>query len=117
MARGDHDDSGSVAASATSTSPLGSTCSQRGCLRPCANACTANPWAALGVAPFGHGSFATDHLTVGSQLSFGSARRGWGPYPGGRSAERVIDGIVPNRRPVAAAIASGRQTLGLAERM
>ena len=43
IARGDQELPGSLAASATSTSPLGSTCSQRGCLRFLAKACTARP--------------------------------------------------------------------------
>src|SRR5688572_25030394 len=38
-------------ASAARTSPLGSTWSQRGCLRPVANALTLSPGAATGVCP------------------------------------------------------------------
>ena len=83
IVRGHQDFAGSLAASATSTSPLGSTCSHRGCFRPCANATTCRPAAALGVCPFFHGSFATDQLMVGSQLSCGAGSLGCSPYPGG----------------------------------
>ena len=42
---------GGALLSATSTSPLGSTCSQRGWSSPPANSLTAKPWAAVGIVP------------------------------------------------------------------
>src|SRR4051812_23579443 len=51
--------------SATSTSPLGSTQSQRGCIRLVANAATARPFAALGFPPGGQ-PFAVTMFIVGS---------------------------------------------------
>src|SRR5690606_30443686 len=45
---------GSLRASATSTSPVGSTWIQRGCFRPAANALTLSPEAAVGVWPWDH---------------------------------------------------------------
>ena len=44
---------------------------------------TCRPAAALGVCPFFQGSFATDQLMVGSQLSCGAGSLGCSPYPGG----------------------------------
>src|SRR4029453_10807109 len=83
MARGDQEGAGSVAASATSTSPLGKTCNQRGCLSPRAKAPTSREAAALGAWPSRQGSLATDQLTVGSQLCFGGGIVGCSPYPAG----------------------------------
>src|SRR5262245_6801217 len=83
MARGDQEATGSVAASATRTSPLGKTCSQRGCFSPLAKAATWSEAAALGVWPICQGSLATDQLTVGSQLRLAAGRLGCSPYPGG----------------------------------
>ena len=83
MARGDQEGAGSVAASATSTSPLGKTCNQRGCLSPRAKAPTSREAAALGAWPSRQGSLATDQLTVGNQLCFGGGIAGCSPYPVG----------------------------------
>ena len=58
-----------VSASATRTSPLGSTWIQRGCLRPVANALTLSPGAATGVCPGAHplavGIFSVGRLPCG----------------------------------------------------
>src|SRR4029077_8851333 len=67
-------------ASAVSTSPLGSSCIQRGCLRPAANALTLSPGAAIGVCP------CAQPLAVGI-LSVGMLP--WG-FAGG------IAGVLPN---------------------
>ena len=58
---------GGALLSATSTSPLGSTYNQRGWSRPVANAATARPAAAVGVAPSGQ-PFAGAISTVGISL-------------------------------------------------
>ena len=55
---------GTLSASATSTSPLGSTWIQRGCLRPAAKALTLSPGAATGVWP-GAQPLAVGILSVG----------------------------------------------------
>src|SRR5687767_9975378 len=73
--------------SATSTSPLGNTCSQRGCDRPDANALTRMPLAATGVLPLGQ-PLAGAILTVGINVLFGGGSVGCGPSPalGGKRA-------------------------------
>src|SRR5882724_3980642 len=55
---------GRNSASATVTSPLGSTLIQRGCFRPVANALTLRPGAATGVCPSVH-PLAVGILSVG----------------------------------------------------
>src|SRR3989442_9000313 len=55
---------GRKSASATVTSPLGSTWIQRGCLRPVANALTLSPGAAIGICPWAH-PLAVGILSVG----------------------------------------------------
>src|SRR5688572_14807909 len=65
-------------ASATSTSPFGSTYTQRGCCRPVANAATRVPAAAFGVTPVGQ-PFAGAIFTVGMSVLLGSGRVGLGP--------------------------------------
>ena len=79
IVRGDHRVAGSLAASATSTSPLGSTMQPARMLEALGEGSNLQPGAGFGVAPSGHGSFATDHLMVGIALSFASGRRGSGP--------------------------------------
>jgi hypothetical protein len=64
--------------SATRTSPLGSTSSQRGWFRPLANAPTRKPAAAVGVLPSGQ-PLAGAICTVGIRLLFGSGSCGYGP--------------------------------------
>ncbi len=64
--------------SATSTSPFGSTYTQRGWARPVAKARTSRPGAASGLAPSGQ-PFAGAILTVGIRVSFGSASCGLEP--------------------------------------
>ena len=66
--------------SATSTSPFGSTYSQRGWSRPWARACTSSPCAACGLAPSGQ-PFAGAMSTVGIRLRFGAGNCGAGPMP------------------------------------
>jgi hypothetical protein len=66
--------------SATSTSPLGSTCSQRGCSRPPANSVTVRPAAGVGLAPCGQ-PFAGAMSTVGISVLFGCGSCGFGPMP------------------------------------
>src|SRR4051812_28005445 len=74
--------------SATSTSPLGSTSSQRGWSRPLANAATASPCAAFGVA-FAGQPLAVAMLMVGMRDLLGAGRVGLGPLlaSNGRLAE------------------------------
>src|SRR5262245_52181204 len=77
--RNDQDLSGSVDASATSTSPFGSTYSQRGCFSSRAKATTFRPAAALGILSAGQGRTEA-HLMVGSQPGLdGLATCGEGP--------------------------------------
>ena len=66
--------------SATSTSPLGSTYSQRGCTSPVAKALTAKPAAAVGFSPCFQPT-AGAMLTVGSAVRTGSGKVGFGPVP------------------------------------
>jgi hypothetical protein len=92
MSRGDQPPpSGSVAASATRTSRFGRTSSHRGCFRPFAKARTCSPAAGLGVALFGHGSLATDHLIVGIHVLLGSGIFGSGPKPGVCCAHELVE--------------------------
>jgi hypothetical protein len=86
----------------SSTSPLGSTCSQRGCLRPCAKGTTRSPLAGLGAWPFIQGSFATDQLMVGSQLSRGGGSLGFSPYPGGSGSELAGEVSIADKSTIAA---------------
>src|SRR5262245_47322654 len=67
-----------AAVSATSTSPLGSTYTQRGCSKPPANAVTVPPAAERGMVPSGH-PFAGATLMVGISVWFGSGSVGSGP--------------------------------------
>src|SRR5687767_3266038 len=66
--------------SATSTSPLGNTYSQRGCTSPVPNALTAKPAAAVGVSPCFQPT-AGAMLMVGSAVCTGSGKVGLGPVP------------------------------------
>ncbi len=74
--------------SATSTSPFGSTSSQRGCARPWAKATTRVPRAGKGVAPAGQPT-AGAMFTVGMRALRGSGSSGCGPVPAakGRRAD------------------------------
>ena len=78
---------GGAFVSATSTSPFGSTYSQRGCASPCANAFTVMPDATFGLAPAGQPR-AVAISTVGISDFFGAGSVGVGPMPDstGRSA-------------------------------
>ena len=78
---------GGAAVSATSTSPFGNTCSQRGCASPYANAFTVMPDATFGLAPAGQPR-AVAISTVGIIDFFGAGSVGVGPMPDstGRSA-------------------------------
>src|SRR5262245_12324340 len=106
IARGDQPVlAGSLAASATSTSPFGSTSIQRGCLSPFAKARTCRPLAAFGVIPSGHPSPATDHLMVGLQVCSGAGSFGSGPYPRGSWAIAAVDA---NAAPASMAMAALR---------
>src|SRR5688572_31764414 len=69
-----------LALSATSTSPLGSTYSQRGCFRSFANADTDVPGAATGLAPSGQ-PLAGAMSTVGISVLLGAGSLGSGPTP------------------------------------
>ncbi len=71
---------GGAFVSATSTSPLGSTSSQRGWSRPLANNATRVPGAGCGIAPAGQ-PFAGAMLTVGNIVLFGAGNAGVGPLP------------------------------------
>ena len=66
---------GGASVSATNTSPLGNTYSQRGCCSCAAKACTFNPAAGVGIVPVGQ-PLAGAIFTVGSKLDFGSGKRG-----------------------------------------
>src|SRR6185436_11556612 len=67
-----------AAVSATSTSPLGSVYTQRGCDRPVANALTATPSAGVGFMPGGQ-PLASATCTTGMVCLFGSGSCGLGP--------------------------------------
>src|SRR6185295_7876923 len=71
---------GGAFVSATSTSPLGRTYSQRGWSRSLANACTANPAAGDGFAPAGQ-PLAVATCMVGKSVWCGAGSVGWGPIP------------------------------------
>ena len=71
---------GGALLSATSTSPLGSTYSQRGWSRPLAKAATRVPVAATGVAPVGQ-PWAGATFTVGTKVGLGAGSLGVGPVP------------------------------------
>src|SRR3546814_17131867 len=76
--------------SATSTSPLGSTYSQRGSSRPPAHRVTVNPGSGVGLAPLGKpsaGAMSTD----GIRVRFGHGQIGRSPGRGGV----VVDGVEP----------------------
>src|SRR5205814_7500892 len=66
--------------SATSTSPLGSTYTQRGCSSPCAKATTDVPSAAMGF-PAGGQPLAATTLTRGMRDLLGGGNEGWAPWP------------------------------------
>ena len=69
---------GGLLLSATNTSPLGSTYSQRGWSRFFAKALTVVPGVERGVAPSGH-PFAGAILTVGIKVEFGAGSTGFAP--------------------------------------
>src|SRR5450830_739304 len=71
---------GGALVSATSTSPLGNTYSQRGWSRPSAKAATWVPAAAVGLVPAGQ-PMAGAMFTVGISVLFGSGNCGEGPVP------------------------------------
>ncbi|MNX89410.1 hypothetical protein D3C86_1214240 [compost metagenome] len=71
---------GGALVSATSTSPLGSTYSQRGWSSPPAYAVTARPLAATGCAPGGQPT-ARAVFTVGMRVVLGGGNLGFGPMP------------------------------------
>src|SRR3978361_928368 len=71
---------GGAFVSATRTSPLGSTKSQRGWLRPAAKAATFNVGAAVGDVPAGQ-PFSGAMLTVVMRVSCGGGSSGLGPIP------------------------------------
>jgi hypothetical protein len=71
---------GGAFVSATSTSPLGSTYTQRGCSRPRAKAVTRVPGPALGCAPAGQ-PLAGAMSTVGIREGLGGGSCGSGPIP------------------------------------
>src|SRR6185369_16241958 len=64
--------------SATSTSPLGSVYTQRGCVRPVAKAFTSTPCGAVGLPPSGQ-PFASATCTTGMVCLSGLASAGFGP--------------------------------------
>ena len=66
--------------SATSTSPFGSTYSQRGWFSPVSNALTVRPGAAIGLAPFCHPTTLAT-FTVGNGVCTGGGNCGLGPVP------------------------------------
>ena len=84
-------DCSSCNASAASTSPPGSTCSQRGCLRPVAKALTLSPGAACGVWP------ESQPRAVGI-FSVGSAPCGRAGGMAGRGPTAGCDGVPRSRR-------------------
>ena len=71
---------GGASDSATSTSPSGSTYSQRGCDRPSANRVTRQPLAGMGAAPRGQPT-AGAISTVGTSDLRGAGSAGSGPLP------------------------------------
>ena len=71
---------GGASLSATSTSPLGSTNSQRGWSRPLANAFTRVPAAPCGITPSDQ-PFAGAMFTVGISVRCGCGKVGCGPVP------------------------------------
>ena len=87
---------GGLLLSATSTSPLGSTCTQRGWSRSRASAVTAKPAMGLGVSPSGQ-AFAGAILTVGIRPLLGCGRVGVAPMPaaGGSDAMSPQAASVP----------------------
>jgi len=76
---------GGALVSATRTSPLGSTYSQRGCSSPRAKAVTARPCAGVGAVPSGQPT-AGATLTVGIQRFCGAGNVGCGPVSAGDCA-------------------------------
>src|SRR3954467_6919792 len=95
---------GGPAASAASTSPLGSTSSQRGCSRPSAKRTTLNPAGALGAAPAGQ--WTTSGMPIsGIRLVWGAASGGLGPKPTRGSLEPCA--AQPAKASAAAIIAAG----------
>src|SRR5262245_29077650 len=71
---------GGAFVSATRTSPLGRTYTQRGCSSPCAKAATAVPCAACRFVP-GAQPFAFTTLITGISDRSSGGKTGWGPVP------------------------------------
>ena len=85
---------GGALVSATSTSPLGRTYTQRGWSRPPAKALTDRPCGAVGVAPDGHPT-ASATFTVGTIKELGGGSCGEVPIPGSRPGEGVPQATIP----------------------
>src|SRR5882724_274001 len=85
---------GGAFVSATSTSPLGNTYSQRGCARPVANAVTVSPAAGTGWPPGGQ-PFAGATYKVGSSDFSGGGICGFGPIPAS-SGRRAVPPQAPS---------------------
>ena len=107
-------DLGSVRASATSTSPLGNTWSQRGLSRPAPNASTSKPSGAAGPRPSGQ-PITREKLTAEADWS-GSGSFGAGPIPGISEIGAWAMALAAGRATTTATAAAERRTAAWARR-